>query len=175
MKRLLSGLFAGLVALMLPSQVAAQVELRIQSDIRISCLTVNGLVENANRVTNIMQVLNNERTIWHSKNGCTTNTRRLVGDTFVGWYDTGRFLIAIAAIHMENVPDAPPDPNKKPCRFGCVKITNARDQMLFRPVYILNSNDLTTVMPLNCLRSRATVKGVTLFGTNRVDCRPPNM
>lgn len=153
------------------SPATAQVSVSIHADIRIGCLTVNGLVRNAHDVRNMMQVLNNSEDIWHNRNGCTLNTPEVASYTFVGWYNTGDFLIAISAIHLANVQEEPEV--ESTCRFLCIRTTRAQDQTLFRPVYIVPVAQAGSVFPPHCARSRARVAGVTLMGVNHPDCLPP--
>lgn len=143
-----------------PAQAQGTYEIVAWQNIRINCLNMNGMVQVLNGVNNEMQVYNNDRATWQSRGSCTSVMQREVAvRDFMGWYDTGKFFVGIEMVRYQDVPDPP---NKKPCKFLCVKITDAKGMVGFRPIYIVRKAHATFAP--ECFRARVTRSGVTLFG-----------
>ncbi len=150
--------FASLSMSAVPVQAQGTYEIVGWQNVRINCLNVNGMVQVLNGVNNEMQVYNNDRLTWQNRGGCTSVMQREVAvRDFMGWYDTGKFLVGVEIVRYQDVPD-PPD--KKPCKFLCV--TDAKGVVGFRPIVIIRKAHAN--LDPECFRARVSRNGVTLFG-----------
>jgi hypothetical protein len=162
LRRVLSSLLlvVAFFAMSIPSAQAQRAELIAWHNVRISCFHMQGLVENLYRVNNVMQVYNNDRATWQSKNGCVSyRDQPTVTRDFLGWYDTGRFVVGIEVVRYQNIPDPPRDPNKRGLR-----ITNTQNDGGLRPI-VIERSDRFQFNPI-CRQVRTTLNGVTLFGND---------
>jgi murein DD-endopeptidase MepM/ murein hydrolase activator NlpD len=149
-----------------PGAMNGNIELVAWHRIYIHCGNMNGLVSRLDIVVNEMQVYNNDEATWHNKGSCTLNLRReIAGRDFLGWYNTGKFYVGIEMVRYHDVPDAPERPKKKKIdSFLGLKITDAKNVVGMRPIYIVRSKFAR--LPSECFQATVTNNGVTLFGNS---------
>ena len=112
------------------------------TNVRINCFDMQGIVQGLSRVTNEQQVYNNERSIWNNRNGCSSDQVRVPEvRSFLGWYDTGTFLVAI---ELNGFGDG--------------------TRPLFRPIVILRKSRQS--LPPHCFSFWVTRRNITLFGND---------
>jgi hypothetical protein len=132
--------------------------LQLKENIRVSCSTLEGLKKGLDRVVDEMQVYNNDKDIWQSRDGCSIVTGRsftaereiarqayvfkasTLGG-FIGWIKTDKWLVPIEHIAY----------------------TDRTKEKAFRPADILSLERYS--LPEICFKRRTIeVFGVTIVG-----------
>lgn len=77
---------------------------RIQSpEIRIGCLYLGGLANQLDRLRDERQVQDSDPRVFKSKSGCDVLFHlEIVASRFLGWYDTGTYLVPIHRVEYDN-------------------------------------------------------------------------